>query len=168
MDRLETRELESSPGVNNPYRHLKPVHWLIAVAGGLVLAALREWFEPGYFLFANTLILVLAMILAFTILVQKRAWAYGLAAFVLGVGWHALEAWLVIRSGECPAPSETWLSFVTQLDQCLDYREDWVLGAQPLVIAGAVVLLFIFIRDISSAVAWWRRERLFDRLRRRG
>lgn len=153
--------------MTNPYRKLRPRHWVISIVGALALVALREWFEPGYFLVTNILTVVLAVVLALIFLARKRAWACGLAAFVLGIGWHALEAWGAVRSGDCLLPDGGWFSAVAGVDACMDYTEDWVIPAQALLIAGAVVLIFIVTREVSAVTVWWRREQLFVRLRNR-
>ena len=131
--------------------------WVIALA--ILVIAIRELSSGVYFTVLNILILVYAIFLSFFIYAEKFSFLLGIACIGAGALAHWLELDLAVSSGSCSAAYVgEIISYLREVDMCIDYTEGWVLVAQALIISGFIVVISSTFKKISKLYQFFKYE----------
>lgn len=87
----------------------------------------------------NIATLLLAIIVALQIANERRKYLLAVAAIMLGLLAHVVEAFINLRTGACQAATD--LNIPGLIDQCIDYEKGSMLLAQAMILAGFTVLI---------------------------
>ena len=131
--------------------------WVIALA--ILIIVVRELSSGIYFTVLNILILVYAIFLSFFIYAEKFSFLLGIASIGAGAfaHWFALD--LAISSGSCSAVyTGEIISYLREVDNCIDYSEGWVLVAQGFMIAGSIVVISTTFKEINKVYQFFKYE----------
>jgi len=83
----------------------------------------------------------------------------GIACIGAGALAHWLELDLAISSGSCSAAyAGEIISYLREVDNCIDYTESWVLVAQALIISGSIVVFSTTFKEISKVYQFFKYE----------
>jgi len=131
--------------------------WVIILA--LLGIVLREFSSGIFITVMNILILVYAIFLSVFIYEEKFSFLIGIASIAIGVLVHWLVLDLAISSGSCSASyAGEIISYLREVDDCIDYSDSSVLFAQALIIAGAIVVISTTFKEISKIYQFFRHE----------
>jgi len=152
--------------VIEPYRRLRLRHWLLVAAAAALLIMLREFLPRGYLWMINLLVVMIGFFIALLILTGPRRLLWGSAALAAGGGAHAWAIRGAIADGRCSGAGSGLFGQLHAWDACIDYLQaGWVIEAQALVLAGALVWLGVLIAHASTAISFVQREFTLWRLR---